>query len=667
MKYLFLLSLFVVSSLYAELTVAPIFGNGMVLQRNQEIPVWGSASPNQNVTVQLGDETVSAEADADGSWMAKLPAKVSGRDLKLVIKAGDESVLFADVVMGEVWICSGQSNMEWPLANAENGKEAVAAANYPDIRIFEVEHQTALTPKKTIQGGWNRCAPETIPEFSAVGYFFGLELYKELGVPVGLIDSNWGGTPAEAWTPIETLKAHSDYQQILERREEMVQQWKNSQSNLEAVQKAEQEFKDKAAALVVPAEEPAASLFDPAIPMPGATPIEIPSKFLYDTDGVILLRRTFEIPVGVSIADAVLRLGDVDDFDTTWVNGVQVGTTGPDVPGASRVIREYPVSASVLKPGKNVVLVRVTDWLSGSRLGMAKKPVLLFPDGDTIPLSGTWEFKLLVDMGKRPTANIRLQHAGSALYDGMISPLVPYAIRGAIWYQGETNADAKRSAQYETLFPAMIQSWREQWGQGDFPFLFVQLANYMPRKDEPGESDWAELRNAQLKTLSLPETGMAVIIDIGEAGDIHPRNKLDVGKRLARWALVETYDWKPETGFFKRLFATKPVRGGPLFKSAEVHTKSVVISFDDVGKGLTVKDGTELKGFAIAAEGKPFQWADAVIKGDTVVVSNPDVENPVAVRYAWADNPEANLFNKDGFPASPFRTDQRPLTSAGNQ
>ncbi|HKL21731.1 MAG TPA: sialate O-acetylesterase, partial [Tichowtungia sp.] len=327
--------------------------------------------------------------------------------------------------------------------------------------------------------------------------------------------------------------------------------------------------------------------------------------------------------------------------------------------------REYPVSASVLKPGKNVVLVRVTDWLSGSRMGMAETPALLFPDGSDIPLTGTWEFKLIVDMGKRPTINVRLHHAGATLYDGMIAPLIPYGFRGVVWYQGESNSD--RAVQYETLFPEMIQSWRDKWGQGDFPFYFVQLANFMQRKADPGESEWAELRNAQLKTLSLPETGMAVIIDIGEAGDIHPRNKLDVGKRLAQWALVETYDRKPGVGFFGRLFGREPVPGGPLFKSAEVQGDSIVLSFNHVGKGLTVKDGEKLKGFAIAAEGGPFRWADAVIQGDTVVVSHPGIKNPAAVRYAWADNPEANLFNKNGFPASPFRTDRRPLTTAGNK
>lgn len=665
MKYIPCLLLLVVPALHAELTVAPIFGSGMVLQRNQKIPVWGEASPNQHVTVQFGEKTVEAAAGADGSWMARLPARKSGQDLVLTVRSGNESVSFTNIVMGEVWICSGQSNMEWPVAKADNGKEAVAAANHPNIRLFAVEKQTALEPQKTVQGKWNRCAPETVSDFSAVGYFFGLELYKKLGVPIGLIDSSWGGTLAEAWTPIETLEANPDYQQILKRRDQLVKQWQDMQANLESIKKSEQAFKDKAASLVVPKEEPDASLFDPSISMPEATPIEIPSRFMRDTDGVVLLRKTFEIPDGMPITDAVLRLGDVDDFDTTWVNGVRVGTTGADVDRAAHVIRQYPVSASVLKPGKNVVLVRVTDWLSGSRMGMAKDPALLFTDGTDIPLSGTWEFKLLIDLGKRPSINVRLQNAGSTLYDGMIAPLTPYGIRGVIWYQGESNSD--RAAQYETLFPAMIQSWREKWGQGNFPFYYVQLANFMQRKDQPGDSEWAELRNAQLKTLSLPETGMATIIDIGEAGDIHPRNKLDVGKRLAQWALVETYDWKPETGFFKRLFTKEPTPGGPLFKSAKVQGNSIVISFKDVGKGLTIKDGDKLKGFAIAAEGQPFQWADAVIKGDTVVVSNPDIKNPAAVRYAWADNPEANLYNKDGFPASPFRTDHRPLTTAGKK
>lgn len=667
MKKRSILFLLMTPALYAELTVAPIFSSGMVLQRNREIPVWGSATPGQTVTVRLDGKTVETQAAANGSWMARLPAKASGRDLTLTVQAGDESIGFTNVIMGEVWICSGQSNMKWPLARAKNGNEAVAAANHPDIRLFNVEKQAALTPLKTVCGAWYACAPETVAEFSAVGYFFGRELYQELGVPIGLIDSSWGGTPAEAWTPLQTLEANPDYQDILERRKDTIARYGYSEADAEAIRQAKLAFMQKAVALAVPDEEPDAELFDASIPLPDSTPVDIPANFMKETDGILLLRKTFEIPDGISITDATLQLGLVDDFDVTWVNGVRVGTTGPETPLAYSILREYPVPASALKPGKNVVLVRLTDWWMGAGLGNGKNPALIFPGEKTIPLSGMWESRLLVDLGIRPEPvnDLNLQAVASTLYDGMIAPLIPYAFRGVIWYQGEANAG--RAEQYETLFPAMIQSWHQKWGQGNFPFYFVQLANYKPRQAEPGESEWAELRDAQLKTLSLPETGMAVAIDIGEAKDIHPKNKLDVGKRLARWALVETYHWKPETGFLKRLFAKKPVPGGPLFKSAEVRGNRIVLSFEHVGKGLAVQDGTELKGFAIAAKDEAFRWAEAVIEGDTVVVSHPDIEHPTDVRYAWADNPEANLINQDGFPASPFRTDQRPRITAGKR
>jgi sialate O-acetylesterase len=500
----FLGVLLVVGGAFADVRLPAVIGNNMVLQRGEPVAIWGWADANEEVMVSVSWHSMewAVTADKDGKWKFNVTSPKVGGPYEITLK-GKNTVAIKNILVGEVWVCSGQSNMQWSVKASANPNKEIAAAKYPEIRLFQVQREVANKPKDDCTGAWVECSPETVPGFSAVAYYFGRELHKELNVPIGLIHTSWGGTPAEAWTTSEMLQTDEDFKPILTRYKELVANYPQA-------------------------------------------------KAKYDK--------------------------------------------------------------------------KLEEWKEASR--KAKE------EGRKAP------------QRPRPPRGPDNPHSPSGLYNAMIAPLIPYGIQGAIWYQGESNAG--RAYQYRELFPAMIKSWRKTWGQGDFHFLFVQLANFKAVKEEPGESDWAELREAQLKTLSLPNTGMAVIIDIGEAKDIHPRNKQDVGKRLAAWATGTTYGRKT------------PAYSGPLYKAMRVEGNKAILSFEQVGSGLVAKGDGPLKGFAIAGEDKKFVWADAKIEGGTVIVSSDAVSAPVAVRYAWADNPICNLYNREGLPASPFRTDEWP-------
>jgi sialate O-acetylesterase len=472
----------------AELKLHTLFTDHMVLQADFACPVWGTVEPGEEVSVSIAGQKKTAKAGADGKWSLKLDPLKAGGPHDLIV-AGRNTVKVEDVLVGEVWICSGQSNMEMSVGSSNNIAEEKASANYPKIRHFHVPKRQEAAPVADVVGSWKLCSPETVAGFTAVGYFFGRELHQKLSVPVGLIHTSWGGTPAEVWTSKRVLESSDTLKSIAEgsiKKQEAYE--KQLAAYKEAVEKAKADGK----------------------PAPGKAP---------------------------------------------------------------------------------------------------NKPM-----------------------------------AASCLYNGMIANLIPYGIKGAIWYQGESNAGNAKL--YQTLFPAMIKNWREDWGQGELPFGFVQLANYLPRKEQPGDSNWAELREAQTMTLSLPKTGMAVIVDIGDAKDIHPKNKQDVGKRLALWAQSQVY-------------GKDIVYSSPLYEAMKVEDNKIRLTFKHTGGGLEAK-GDKLSGFAISGEDRTFVWADAKIDGKSVVVSSDKVAKPVAVRYAWADNPECNLYNKEGLPASPFRTDDWP-------
>ena len=499
---------------FADVRLPAVISDNMVLQNKMKAKIWGWAEPGEEIMVSVSWHSMkwAVTADKDGKWMFRMaPPKVGG-PYKMVI-SGKNEITIENILVGEVWVASGQSNMQMSIARTESCSyggvldyaNEIAAADYPDIRLFTVERRTAQQPQDDCEGNWTSCSPESVGDFSATAYFFGKELHKELDVPIGLIHTSWGGTPAEAWTRKEILETDSDFAPIVQRYSDAVEQYPKNKKEYEQ---------------------------------------------------------------------------------------------------------------------------KVNEWKQAVAEAEAE--------------------------GKKPPRKPREpygpghKNSPAGLYNAMIAPLIPYGIKGAIWYQGESNAS--RAYQYRKLFPTMINNWRDDWGQGSFPFLFVQLANYKAVNSEPSESDWAELREAQLMTLSQPNTGMAVIIDIGDANNIHPKNKQDVGRRLALWALAKTYG--------KRV-----VYFGPLYKSMEVNGNKIILHFDHIGGGLVAggdPDQSGLEGFAIAGVDRKFVWADAEVDGDTVVVSSDKVAQPVAVRYAWADNPVCNIFNKEGLPACPFRTDDWP-------
>ncbi len=624
----------------------PLFTDNMVLQRGVAAPVWGWAEPGQQVTVSMSGATESATkterfavkssvtAGADGKWMAKVGPLKEGGPYNLSV-VGPQNVTLNNVMVGDVWICSGQSNMQWGVGGSDNPQQEIAAANFPKIRLFTVPNIASLQPRETVNGKWDAVSPQTIGGFSAVGYFFGRELHQKTGVPIGLINSSWGGTIAEAWASAEALRTMPDFVPGVEAVEAAA---KNVNAGTFAQQMAEWWQKNdpgtKANWQNADFDATAWKTMNVAATWENAG--------LPDFDGVVWLRREVTIPDGWAGKELTLHLGPIDDNDSTFFNGTPVGSTeGHQAP------RDYKIPGNLVKAGKNVIAVRVLDTGGGGGLyGAAEAIKLEAPGQAPISLSGAWQYKDSVALGQTASAPTQIgnnPNVTTVLYNGMIAPLVPFGIKGAIWYQGESNAG--RAKQYQTLLPTMIKDWRNRFGVGEFPFYIVQLANFMAPREQPGESAWAELREAQsLTAQTLPNTGLAVAIDIGDAADIHPRNKQDVGRRLALNALANVYNQKVEFS-------------GPIYKSMKAANGKIHLGFDHAA-GIAVKNGEKLRGFAIAGDDKKWVWADAVIEGNSVVLSSPQVANPTLARYNWADNPNGNLTNAAGLPAVPFRTDR---------
>jgi sialate O-acetylesterase len=643
------------TGLYADITLPAIFGENMVMQRDRQATLWGWADAGEKIKIecswyQRGWETT---ADAGGNWKIKIDPPRADRPGQLKL-TGKNTVEINNILAGEVWVCSGQSNMEWPLRAAVNAEAEIKAANYPQIRLFTVTKKTADQPQKDCTGHWTACRPETAANFSAVGYFFGRHLHQELNVPIGLINTSWGGTPAQSWTSEPWLRKMADYQPALE-------QLKYNHANLKEVQA---QFEEKNAQwqkdlikLDAGRSENGPGWEAPQLDDKEWPTVELPGDFakinLGPFDGSVWYRREINLPDDWAGRELTLELGPIDDMDITWINGTKVG--GHETPGHWQTPRKYKVPADAVKKGANVIAVRVLD--NSGAGGFTGKPeqMRIYPtdaEAQAVSLTGEWRFKVgfnMKDQPPRPAPPLLATSnpwAPTSLYNGMIAPLAPYTIAGAIWYQGESNAG--QAYQYRELFPTMIRSWRDVWGQGDFPFLFVQLAPF--QYGEP--LICAELREAQTMTLSLPNTGMAVTMDIGNPTDIHPRNKQDVGKRLALWALAKTYGRQDL------------VYSGPLYKSMQVEGDKVRLSFDHTGTGLLAKD-KPLTHFTIAGPDKKFLPAIAQIDGETIIVQNPKIQNPVAVRYGWTNDAQPNLFNKERLPASPFRTDDWPGVTQG--
>ncbi|MEH6406395.1 MAG: sialate O-acetylesterase [Leeuwenhoekiella sp.] len=621
-------------SVEAQIKLPKLIADGMVLQRDTPIKIWGWATPQEAIVINFANKSYKTVADNDGNWQIKIKPTQAGGPYKMRVK-GENEIIVNDIMIGDVWLCSGQSNMEIPMSRVSPlyGEE-IATADNPDIRYFEVPKTYNFNqPQKDIEGGkWEKVNAENIEHFSAVAYFFAKNLSADLKVPIGLINSSLGGSPAEAWLSEEALKKFPDHYAE-------AQKYKDS-SFIKSIEQGDQdrihgwynELNKKDIGL---AEDWKSINLDSS----DWGEMNIPGYWA-DTDlgkinGSVWFTKKINIPQKWANHPVKLLMGRIVDADSVFVNGNFVGNTTYQYPP-----RRYEIPAQTLKTGENIITVRVINE-SGRGGFVEDKPYKLIYNNEEITLEGSWKYKLGVEMPYlKGQTFIRWKPEG--LYNAMINPLINYAIKGVIWYQGESNADAPD--EYQDLFSTLIKDWRNKWGQGDFPFLYVQLANYMAAKEEPGDSNWARLRDAQLKTLSMPNTGMAVATDIGEWNDIHPLNKKAVGDRLAQAAKNVAY-------------GEDIVPGGPVFKSVKNKDDKMIISFKNVGSGLIVK-GDKLEYFSIAGEDKKFVWAKAKIEGDKIIVSSPEVKNPVAVRYGWADNPEgANLYNKEGFPASAFRTD----------
>lgn len=624
----------------ADVRLPSLFGDNMVLQQRTQAPIWGWARAGERITITAdwpGARPAQATAAADGRWKAEFSTPAAGGPYTVSI-AGDTTIVLHNVLAGEVWVCSGQSNMEWTVQDCADGPAEAAAAKYPQVRLFQVPNTVSLHPRFDSGGSWAVCAPESAAGFSATAYYFGRELHRTLGVPIGLVQSDWGGTRIEAWMSERALRPFAEYQEEFNtidiardpaRRAQL--EYEQAHGWWERVAAAEE---------MTPARGWATASLDDAAWKSTDVPGLWKEDELAAFDGLAYFRLRFEVPADKAGAAATLALGPIDDRDDTYLNGTRVGGMRED--GRWNTPRQYEVPAGVIVAGSNLLAVRVYDTGGpGGIFGAPEELKLTFEDGLALPLAGRWRYQVGLSAAQLPPRRPALAsnpNIVTVLYNGMIAPLVPFALRGVIWYQGESNRS--NAAQYATLLSTMIRQWREDWGRGDFPFYYVQIAPFDYGGDV-GQS--ALLREAQARALSLPNTGMAVTMDIGDPTNIHPANKQDVGRRLALWALAKDYG--------------RPiVFSGPRFASMQIEGAAVRIRFDFADGGLAARGGA-LTHFEVAGADRHFLPAEAEIDGDTVVVRSSAVIQPVAVRYGWCNACEPNLFNGAGLPAIPFRTD----------
>lgn len=648
--------------LVAALAQAPtlrlpsIFSDNMVLQRDASLPFFGTGKPGTSVSVALNGHHANTKVKPDGTWMLKLRPMKAGGPYTATI-TGDGTVTLRNVMVGEVWVCSGQSNMELRVSEANESQLAQAEAD-PAVRMFTVERFSAEQPAEDVKGSWVPAKPDTVLPFSAAGYWFGSELHKRLGVPVGLIHSSWGGTPAEAWISRDGLKENPALTSILTNYIASLKDFPTRKAQFDrdlAAWKAEVYHVD------LGNDGYGLGYADPSRDVSSWNKVTLPNLIEVtegrQMDGAVWYRKEIELPADWAGKTLHVCLGTIDDFDITYFNGHRIGMIDEKTQYWYAVDRVYPVPPALVKPGKNTIAIRVFDQFGrGGFTSGAPSMKIKLADGTGTPITLAGEWLSRIERYIRPASEETIASqpsppfgpghpwAPGGLYNGMISPFIPYAVKGAIWYQGEANVD--RAYQYRELFPAMIQSWRKAWGQGDFPFFYVQLPNYTERLPSPAESNWAELREAQAMTLRLPNTGMAVTLDLGEANDIHPKSKREVGHRLAAIAL-------------DRLYGEHLAITGPTMKNVKFEEGKVVIEFDSAGPLRTI-DGGPIGGFTLAGEDRKFYFGDAKIEGNTVVVTCPLVLKPVALRYAWANNPYVNLTDDGGLPTAPFRTDDWP-------
>lgn len=639
-------SILMIVNCYGQLRVAKIFSDNMVLQATMPVPIWGQATPNTKVEVFLNEICVTGVSDNEGNWKVVLPPKSAGSTATILVNSNKEEITFSNVIYGDVWLCGGQSNMEWYVEGADRAEEEIMNANFSDIRLFDVPRKLESTPAKDLPSGeWEICSPSTIPQFSAVGYYFGRELHQNLDIPIGLLGDNFGGTVVEAWTSADALGSVEPFVQDIQNLKttsiEDVKKTGDTAFNqwLDKFYSTDKGIKDS---IYLWANTDYKEWKTMQLPTLWESSLD---TTLHEKDGVVWFTREFELD---HISDATLSLGPIDDSDITWINGKKVGETYNQF----NKDRTYPINKEVLKIGKNQITIRIEDYVGGGGLYGKTDKIFIKTDQKQTPLSGTWRYNkgMIVDT-EMPSNSFSPNNFPTCLYNGMIAPITEFPIKGVIWYQGESNS--YRAHEYNTLFPLMIEDWRKQWNQPELPFIFVQLANFNEQQTSPKKSEWAELREAQSKTLSLKNTAMITAIDLGEANNIHPTNKQEVGKRLANAALTEVYQ-------------TPIAYKGPTFKSQKIDGNSITITFEHVGEGLQVDDKFGyVYGFTIVGSDKKYNWAKAeIIAKDKVKVWSDQVSNPLSVRYAWQNNPDpANLKNTSLLPAFPFRTDNFVLST----
>lgn len=639
-----------------------VIGSGMVLQRNADIRLWGKASPGKKIEiVTTWGVRKAVKADKTGSWNISVKTDDAGGPYEIAFQTRDTNLVLKDILIGDVWLCSGQSNMEMPLNGwpptdtIVNSANEIAAANYPMIRLFTVDRNTSTQPLDSCGGNWKVCTPETVASFSATAYFFGRELHRKLGIPVGLIHSSWGGTPAEAWTSKAFLKDFPVYKNIVDSFEyieadiDSLMRWMNQLPKVTINNDDDNFYKSlniESEALLK--TEPDVANW-PLMPVPSKWEDNVLPNF----DGILWLCTNFSVPEDFIDNESILHLGPIDDMDITYINGNKIGEILEL--GNWKTERNYNIPARTLKKEQNTLAVQVIDIMGGGGIYGSEDITISNNSGKQIVLSGEWHYMPVAEIIKntiyffddnnsyssRPSMKISIgSHTPTTLYNAMIYPIIPYTIKGAIWYQGEANVGC--GYEYRTLFPAMIASWREAWGQGDFSFYYVQIAPYEYWDEELSPA--AELREAQFMALHVVNTGMVVTTDIGNPTNIHPANKQEVGRRLSLWALAKDY------GFDTLVYS------GPLYDTISIEGGKIIVHFTYADKGL-ISDGMPLSCFEIAGEDQQYFPAHAVITGNTIEVSSEQVTNPLAVRFGWCATAEPNLFNTIGLPASPFRSD----------
>jgi sialate O-acetylesterase len=646
----------------SDLKLPALIGDNMMLQQKTNTKIWGKAAPGQKIQVsaswKINGKTKVAE---NGKWSVILPTPEAGGPYTITISARDTSITINNVLIGDVWFCSGQSNMEMPLAGwppkdtIMYSAKTIRSASIPEIRLFNVQKRVAGEPVDDCSGKWEICSPESVKQFSATAFFFGKKLYDELHKPVGLIESAWGGTPSEAWTSEGSLEKAGEFVNDLKEIKESIplvdeyRSWLNGHKQIEVKQPGDDQWKNLS---FNDENAPSMSFNDKDWPV-----MALPKTFENVTgefDGAVWFRKTIELPKNFSGKDMILSLGPIDDMDRTYFNGELVGAN--ETAGVWQLDRIYTVPASLVRTGPNIIAVRVIDTQGGGGIyGAPGKMNLSLKANPAISVSieGDWKYQPVAELinskfyiyditkdefhaRKRPKSIG--PNSPASLFNGMVNPVLPFQIKGAIWYQGEANVG--RAEQYGKIFPAMIQDWREAWGIKDFPFYFVQIAPYIYSGVDSSES--AFLRYSQEKALQLPNTGMVVTLDIATVMNIHPPFKKEVGDRLAILALVKDYG-------FKMPFE------GPVYKSMSIDGNTVNVKFDNAGTGL-VSPNSDLNEFEIAGRNGKYVRAKAKIVNDVVAVSSPLIKDPVSVRYCWRNGSVASLFNSEGLPARQFRT-----------